>query len=491
MTKAASARDATWEVAVIPTPAYVTGGDVPERAFTLAWMSQGKAIGVHVATRADLLDDVMDSFEEATSAPKAGKPHRPTRIIAKDAALAESLRAVLPGDISIEVGATPDADRLRAEMLHNPEALPSLPEESVTVELAKALFSAAKALFLAHPWRLEPAAGMWVQASAPALGFKGALNFAPSIVGGLGMLVAPLGPDEQPTCILSLRYELLQHLPEARQSQIAQGGWDLISEEDVPHLHARTKDEEIPATGEHYGLLATLARAVIATFTAGATDAIQAARAGKGDFERTSKVTSPKGEIEVRLTVLEEQTDADGGELMAALAALEDSGEVDLEAKAAIEEQLFTHLAQWEEGLTDKESHAFRVVEVASLFVKMVEDYFGATIATLAPGEVRELVFEVLPKALRLPPADVPDFVDRLVVFFSFLEGELGFTQAAAYRQVVEGDGVVSRLKDAFTQSARPIVKRIPTTAKKKPAQAAGKKPAAPAKKAAKKAKKR
>lgn len=80
-------------------------------------------------------------------------------------------------------------------------------------------------------------------------------------------------------------------------------------------------------------------------------------------------------------------------------------------------------------------------VDAISLVMEWAEDYFAETIVTLKPRELREIVFETIPRKLSAPSTDAPLIIDELRAFYRFLEARYQDANAAACLAVLGEDG--------------------------------------------------
>jgi hypothetical protein len=69
-------------------------------------------------------------------------------------------------------------------------------------------------------------------------------------------------------------------------------------------------------------------------------------------------------------------------------------------------------------------------------------DYCGATIATLGPSDLREIVFEIIPRKVSIDASDASWIIEGNRAFYAFLGRELGLPQAEACLRVLGGDAI-------------------------------------------------
>jgi hypothetical protein len=152
----------------------------------------------------------------------------------------------------------------------------------------------------------------------------------------------------------------------------------------------------------------------------------------------TLSVATQAGDIEVTFRVPYEQDSArfrPPNDVLAELHELaQDEEEIDTEARRPLEDELLRQfLASAEgKGLADLQSCNF-VMDFAA-------DYFSATIATLSPSELAEIVFEIFPRKLSVEPSVAARIVEENRALYAFLKREFGLRQAEACLRVLGGD---------------------------------------------------
>ena len=124
-----------------------------------------------------------ETLTEAMRRPAQGSPRRPARIRVADASLAEALRETA-GNIPVVVGPVPELDAVFAELRQAiPDPEPSyLADGAIAAAVVAELFSAARLLFRAAPWRNQSDQQI-LRVDIPALGVDGACL---SVIGAAG-----------------------------------------------------------------------------------------------------------------------------------------------------------------------------------------------------------------------------------------------------------------------------------------------------------------
>ncbi|MEM7678436.1 MAG: hypothetical protein AAF449_20790 [Myxococcota bacterium] len=80
-------------------------------------------------------------------------------------------------------------------------------------------------------------------------------------------------------------------------------------------------------------------------------------------------------------------------------------------------------------------------------------DHLGHTIATLGAKDLREVLFELIPRKVSIEASKARWIVDELRAFYTFLKREFGLKQADACLRVV-GTSAVKKLEAALSDSS-------------------------------------
>jgi hypothetical protein len=169
------------------------------------------------------------------------------------------------------------------------------------------------------------------------------------------------------------------------------------------------------------------------------TQALLAAWNGGPAVSRTLSVHTHAGDIEVLLRVPYEQHTVDKplDDVLAALVELaEDSETIDPEARGPLEDALVRRFVASPEAKDLTDVHACRFV------MDFAADYFTATIPTLSATELREIVFEIIPRKMSIAASEASWIIEETRAFYAFLKRELRLPQADACLRVLGGDAV-------------------------------------------------
>jgi hypothetical protein len=165
-----------------------------------------------------------------------------------------------------------------------------------------------------------------------------------------------------------------------------------------------------------------------------------AAWTGGPSVTRTVRVGTHAGEVEVTVVAPfqeEHPRKRAPGDLLADLADLESDGdEIDGRARTALEDELVRRF------LESPEASVLSEVGSCHFVMDFAADYFGATIATLEPAQLREIVFELIPRKVSIDASRASWIVEENRALYAFMKRELGLAQADACLRVLGGKAV-------------------------------------------------
>ena len=460
-----------WVGGTVLMPAYVTGEGEPYRPEALFWMSnEGAIVGSTVAKPGELLPMAVASLQDAIEKPMFGLPHAPTRVRVASDELAETLRAGHPG-IEIVCAPTPELDEM-LEMMREKLDEDGATEQSylspdIGPDAMASFFRAAAGLFRAKPWKVVPSDQSLFSVTIEKLGVRDA---AMSVIGQMGQsmgLVLFSGLDdfeayldaadamehgEEPDMPphFALNFERGADLAPVLRKEIAEHSWEVVDANAYPWLVAI--DEELVARPPTAGEV-TMAEAIAHALTNVMAEkkALRAAWKGGEPVSRTLSVETHQSEIEVtlgapymRASVVFDATH----DIMADLAALaHQDDEVDPEAREPLEDELVHRFAESPEAKDLDEIQACRFV------MDLASNYFGQTIATLGASELRELIFDIIPRKVSIDASEARWIIEENRAFYGFLKREYKLKQADACLKVL-GGAAIKKLEAALSDSS-------------------------------------
>jgi hypothetical protein len=461
-----------WVGGIASMPAYVTGEGEPYRPETLLWMgAEGAVLGHTVGKPGELLELACKSLRNAVEQPMFGRPHAPDRVRVASPKLAEALQAGQPG-LEVVCAPTPEIDAVFAAMRERvndgAETEQSYLPPGVGPAAVSAFFRASAALFRAKPWKTVPSDQGLFSVRIEKLGVSDA---ALSVIGEMGQspgLILFSGTDdfeayleaadavehgEEPRMPphIALNFERGAGLSAALRKEIAEHHWEVAGADAYPWLVA--VDEDLvarPPTADEVTIASALALALPKAIEE--EKALLAAWNGGEPVARTLVVATHAGDVEVSLRVPYEREPSDYKPPYDVLADLfelgQDGEEIDPEARQPLENELVRRFAASPEAkaLTDVQSCHF-VMDFAS-------DYFNASIATLGPRELREIVFDIIPRKVSIDASAASWIIEETRAFYTFLKREYGLDQADACLRVLDGDAV-NKLEAALSDTSK------------------------------------
>lgn len=449
-----------WVGGLVSMPAYVTGEGEPYRPEALLWMgAEGAVLGHTVGKPGELVGLVSDSLRTTIERPMFGQPHAPQRVRVASPELAAALRAGHSG-IKVVCAPTPEVDAvlaaMRERMNEDAETEQSYLAPEIGPATIAAFFRAAAELYRAKPWKTVPSDQSLFSVTIEKLRVKDA---ALSVIGQMGQslgLILFSGIDdfeaylhaanafeqgEVPTMPphFALNFERGAELSAALRKEIAEHHWEVAGAEAYPWLVA--VDEDLvarPPTAEEVTIAEAIALALVNVLKE--KKALLAAWNGGDTVARRLSVRTHAGDIEVSLRVPYEQEPTEYEPPYDVLADLfelgQDGEEIDAEARKPLEDELVRRFVASPEAkdLTDIQSCHF-VMDFAA-------DHFSATIATLGPRELREIVFDIIPRKVNIEAFAASRIIEENRAFYAFLKRAFGLRQADACLRVLGGDAV-------------------------------------------------
>jgi len=451
-------------------PAYVMGEGDPYRPETLFWMSaEGAILGHAMGKPGTMIAAAAQSLRDTIEQPMIGPPHAPERVRVASPELAAALRGAT-GDIEIVCSPTPEIDAVFATMRER-IGEGTAPEQSylaadIGPESVDAVFRAAAALYRAKPWKLVPS-DQDLAVSIESLGVRDA---ALSIIGQMGqslgfVLFSSLedfelyldaavaferGHEPRMPPHFALNYERGAELSTALRKEISVHGWEVAGPGAYPWLVAIDEDLVArPASARELVISEAIALA-LPKLLAEKKKTLLAALDGGPAVERTLLVHTHAGDLEVTLRIpFEPPASRSSFDLIADLADLgRDGAEIDDAARRKLEDELVEKFASSPEGkgLPD--------IGACHYIMDFAASYFGASVATLDARDLREILFEIVPRKVSIDATEAHSIIEELRAFYLFLGREFGLKQAPACLRVL-GSDAAKRLKVALSDPSK------------------------------------
>lgn len=455
-----------WVGGIAVMPGYVTAEGEPYRPEALLWLDDNqRVLGVTTEKPGQLLARASDSLAETMAKPMVGKADAPSRIRVGTKDLSEVLRAGHP-NLEIVCAPTPEVDAVMAVMRehtgdHADEEQTYLGSD-ISPEMMASFFRSAATLYRARPWAHIPANRSVFSLTSEQLGLREA---ALVVIGQMGeslgfILFASLDDyalfheaasalerdeDAKLPRHFALNFERGADLSPALRKEVSAHRWEVAGPEAWPWPVAVDPDMVArPPTAKELTITEAICLALPQLLTQ--KKALDAAWNGEGaPVSSTLKISTHAADIEVTLRAPHEQViERPPFDLMADLFELGMQEEVDAESRADLEEELLTRFED------SPEAQALAEVGFALLLMDYAADYFNATIATLDAHELREIVFDIVPRKVSIEAAAASGLIAELRAFYSFLKREFGLKQADACLREL-GSDAVKRLTAALS----------------------------------------
>lgn len=451
-----------WVGGLVALPGYVTGEGEPYRPEALFWMSaDGFVLGSLVVKPGEALGRAAASLRRAIDSSLYGRPHAPTRVRVAAPDLAELLRAAFPA-IEVVCAPTPEIDAMLAMMREkanedaneDAEAEQSYLSSAIGPDAVASLFRAAARVFRAEPWRVVPSDHALFSVTIEKLGLR---EGAMSVIGQMGQSpgwivfsgIDDFGAyleaadaiergDEPPIPPhVAVSFERGAELSPALREEIAAHGWEVAGPDAYPRLLAI--DEDLlarPLTAKDVATAEAVALALPEVLSD--EQALLAAWNGGAPVACTVAVATHAGELEVVLRAPYGRPPArPSDEALSELFDLaQGAEEIAPDARRELEAELVRRFA------ASPEAEALPDVQFCDLVMDFAANRFGATIATLGATELRELVFEIIPRTVSIDASAARGIIEEVRAFYAFLEREFAHAKANACLRVLGGDAV-------------------------------------------------
>ncbi len=459
-----------WVGGIVAMPAYVTGEGEPYRPQMLLWMIPGgPVLGTTMEKAADaLLETASERLRSAIEAPMVPGAQPPARVRVASPELADALRST-GATPEIVCAPTPELDdvvaSMRQHLAGDAETEQSYLGSDVGPDAVAAFFRAAAALYRAKPWMAIPDDTSILALTVEKLGVRDAVV---SVIGQMGESHGAIvfgslddfhafldaadaierGRTPSMPPHVSLNFERGADMTAALRKEIALHRWEVAGPGAYPWLLA--VDEDVvarPPTSKEVTLGEALALALAQVV--GEREELAAAFAGGEPMIRTLSVRTHAGYLEVELRAPYEGTARTRGpipsDLIGGLSELEvDGDELDEERRAELEEELVRRFAG------SPEAKGLGVVHWCRTVMDLAANHLGVTIASVGAPELREVLFELLPRKVMVDASAAGEIVAECQAFFEFLKRELPVREADACLRVL-GAAAAKKLEAALS----------------------------------------
>jgi hypothetical protein len=458
-----------WVGGTVVLPAYVTGDGEPFRPEVLFWMgAEGTILGSTTAKPGELLPLVGESLQSTIERPMFGEPHSPTRVRVASAELANAVRAGHPG-IDVVCAPTPELDAMISmflEKMAEDGATETYLSPGMPPEAMASFFKATAALFRTKPWKLVPDDRSLFSVTIEQLGVRDA---AISIIGQMGQTfglvwfsgiddfesyldaAAALEAGEEPEmpAHFGLTFGRGAELAPELRKEISQHHWEVAGANAYPSLVAIDEGPLVrPPTDQEVAMAEAIALAL--TSVMAEKKVLRKAWDGGEPVSRTFSVTTHAGEVEVTLCAPYKRAPVafdPPRDILANLASIARVGdEIDDDARMALEDELMRRFA------ASPEAKGLDEIRACEIVMDLAAGYLGHTIATLGASDLREVLFELIPRKVSIEASAGRGIIEETRALYTFLKREFGLKQADACLRLL-GDSAVKKLEAALSDS--------------------------------------
>ena len=445
---------------LLNAPGYITGEPgKPYRPLMYVWVNEiGQVVGMKLLDPQDSEHDIVQGLKKAIDEPAAGTPGAPSHIRVNDATQAEELQAAFPS-INFNCAATPELTELQSTMLNEMAPVENPMTYSGTgasIESIGAFFDAAAHLYRAKPWSKVPHDQSLISVSIEALGVQHA---ALSVVGQMGEhfgivlfdylaeheryalaggeIDRGLEPDFPPHTFLS--FEPAKELTTAMRKDISHHSWAVAGTKAYPLLMAPAQDRVMrPITPRDITIFSTVAHSLT---TALLTPEFNASLNGGPSSKIEQTIPADTESIKIVLetpypyeTVMRENGATDS--LLARFIVLERTQE---EMSWDLHDKLSTQLEKNYQA--SPEARAINsAASISSLIMSFSFSYLNCTVATLCPGQLEEILYEIIPRKVMMPASEAPAMIEDARAFFSYLKRNYQSERADSCLRVLSDD---------------------------------------------------
>ena len=465
------ARCGEWIGALVDLPSYVTGEGQPYRPTAVLWIEveTDLIVGSELVRPDEALARAVAAFETATRAPLIGKPRVPRQLRVADEALADALGGAIRDDIEIVVGPIPEIDeavRLMMEQLSRDGDEDagefSYFGDSVTAEDLEWFFRCSARLYRSQPWVTIPTDEL-VGVSCELLGVtEGSLAVvgqqgesfgftmvrSPEDVVALSEAAARHQRGEEagafpPSIMLS--YDRADALPPSMRAEIEKYGWELAGP--VAYPSAMLIDSDLVSRSltrtELMGVTAIIE--ALAELVETEPDFAEVWQEGE-PMTWSRRIPSPGGEVVVELSApqyltVEQEGDADGP-------IIDDEGVLDDEIFEDYRDELMAQFAESPEARGNE-----GMIAVAEMLIEHAARYQLTTITRITPAELRELLFETLPRHVSVDSDAAPEIIDSLRALLEFAARAMDSASARECLESLPADVVKQLARELDNES--------------------------------------
>jgi hypothetical protein len=453
-----------WVGGIVTLPSYIADAGERYRPSLLIWMDVATEmiLGTSVIHPQDALAAAGANLRDTARDPKAGSPIMPHRVRVAAPELAEALHRASIDGVEVVCAPTPELDRAIDSLFAHFASEDQEPDLNyvrgdVTAERTAAMFRAAARLYRTRPWDVIPSDNHLIAITSESLGLRDA---AISVIGQAGKVhgfalfasvndfhqfgdasdaIERREPPMFP-CHLALTYARRTEVGRGLLDEIAAHRWEVASA--AAHPVITVVDHELVGRGPtrsetlRVEAIAVSLAEIVREYSSELGEAFD----GGPKLVLHKRIATSDGEVELAIS-------APHPGQPSASPLLDGDGELDEDRVETYAAEILGRFEASPEAQAEPEAHW------GAMLVDYAAHYFGTTVESLSPAEVRELVFEVFPRKVSVEPEAAPAIIAGLRALLAFLEREYPGDRAGRRLAVLDGDAS-QRLARLLTDSS-------------------------------------
>jgi hypothetical protein len=384
--------------------------------------------------------------------------------------LAAALRPEISGRIRLVTGPTPELDAIAAEIAEAEDEMISYLGAGAGEEAVAEFFRAAARLYRTQPWKTissEDLIGVTIEELSIA--DEAVVVIGPSRTTKGGWLLAS-DPEELDDYVEALEreeageevtfppiemmvYEQRADLLPELAEEIAKHRWEVAGPKAFPSISALGPDGGLELPEEQDFALGTLISIALAGLAEKGT-ALKKALAGHAPpLVHETEVELNGDRILVVLTAPYQDDEAlverPDHPILGALYDLEGEEVIDSDERERLEKQLFALFAASDAG------KGRGPLQFVPLMLEVAADTLGLTAASLVDSVLEDLLFEVYPLRLVMPPDQAGALVEEAKAFFQFLADDCEHEYSQACVELLETENFVADLQAVLGRTGK------------------------------------
>lgn len=483
--KPVSADRLTWVASQFDFPGVVNSenGDLPYQPQGLVWMdAEGFVRNLSALEPEDAKNPlaIQASFEQAMDHPDFGQTEKPNTIRTDNQHIIDALSPLYP-NIKLIKGETPEVDEVLLSLTENMNATQTVSlysELEIPGKQVAAFFKSTANLYRKGPWRKITNANALIGISIKALGVQEAVLVTIGHEGlHFGMVLFESLKDYEAYALLAQLMDV-SRMPETpthraltfvpakdiepnQRKDFMENGWEIASPDAYPDLCLLCNGGIIAAPCKHdLEILTAVSNAVVALIDD--STLIKKAMSSGAAFSTTKTVTSGNKAVDVTL-------------FFPVLPPGNTEKTLNPAEKISLLSQLPEHIAekQYHELTTTLEDAFCKSPEcaqldepggAAELIMLFSFNYMGCPVTQLAPGELEDILYDIIPRKVMIDVTEADSIVDDCIAFFSFLTRAYELPHAKECLKMLtegdknggkNGDKVKQRLRHAMSDTSK------------------------------------